>query len=59
MKKKERDEYVGRSVGPGALTFHYGEPVFSKWNVHTFTYVPKSRRNVDISYFVKTRSYTF
>ena len=38
---KERDEYVGRSVGPGALTFHYGEASFPKWSVNQLTYIPK------------------
>jgi len=37
---KERDEYVGRSVGPGALTFHYGEASFPKWNINQLTYIP-------------------
>ena len=37
---KERDEYVGRSVGPGALTFHYGEASFPKWTVNQLTYLP-------------------
>jgi len=37
---KERDQYVGRSVGPGALTFHYGEASFPKWNINQLTYIP-------------------
>ena len=37
---KERDAYVGRSVGPGALTFHYGEATFPKWNINQITYNP-------------------
>ena len=37
---KERDQYVGRSVGPGALTFHYGEASFPKWTVNQLTYLP-------------------
>ena len=38
---KERDEYVGRSVGFIALTFHYGEASFQKWSVNQLTYVNK------------------
>ena len=39
--EKERAAYKGRSFGPGGICFHYGEPTFPEWNVHTFGYVPK------------------
>jgi hypothetical protein len=39
--EKEREEYQGRSVGPGGICFHYGEPQFPEWASHTYGYVPK------------------
>ena len=39
--EKEREQYQGRSVGPGGICFHYGEPQFPEWATHTYGCVPK------------------
>ena len=37
----EQKEYEGKSVPPGSITFHYGEPTHPKWADHTFEYKPQ------------------
>jgi uncharacterized protein (TIGR02466 family) len=39
--EKERKEYTGRSAGPGATIFHYGEHSFPQWATHTQSYLPQ------------------
>ena len=39
--EKERQEYKGRSVGPGGICFHYGEPQYPEWAIHTNGSLPK------------------
>ena len=39
--EKERAEYKGRSVGPGGICFHYGDPQIPEWAIHTFGFVPQ------------------
>lgn len=39
--EKEREQYTGRSAGPGATVFHYGEHSFPQWATHTQSYLPQ------------------